>query len=144
MKNGVFIALILITGLIIASSVFAFGPSHGMGHLIKSDIDAVKKFQKETLPLRDELIIKKLELQKEHDKATPDRERTATLRKEIIDLETKIQVKADEAGLSEAGSMAGGCSSLMGRGLMDCSSAGCGNMMVGKGKMSAGCKCMAD
>lgn len=139
MKKGIIIGLALVVGIILTSAVYAMGPmgGHGMGHstpaggngtsATTTDIDAVKKFQKETLPLRDELVTKKLELQNEYSKATPDKGRIATLRKEIIDIELKIQEKADVAGLSSLGGMMG--SGMMGHGTM------------GRGMMGMGYPC---
>lgn len=126
MKKGVIIGLILIAGIILASAVYAVGPwgGHRMGYSKSTDIDTVKKFQKETLPLRDELITKRLELQKEYSKDTPDKARLATLRKEIVNIELNIQEKADAAGLSE---WSGG---MMGHG-----------MMMGRGMMGMECPC---
>lgn len=135
MKRGIIIGLALVVGIILASAVYAMGPmgGHGMGSSTPAggygtgdfttvDIEVVKKFQKETLPLRDELITKKLELHKEYSKTNPDKGRIATLRKEIIDIELKIQEKADAAGLSSLGGM-------MGHGMM------------GRGMTGTGCQC---
>jgi hypothetical protein len=59
----------------------------------------VKKFQRETLALRDELAAKRVDLEDEYDKAEPDRARVASLRKDIVDLEAKIQTVADKHGI---------------------------------------------
>lgn len=136
MKKAIMVSLVLIAALILASAIpvevinlgYAHGPRGGHGMCSSAptagcgmsstttDIDAVKKFLKETLPLRDELITKRLELQNEYGKATPDKSRIATLRKEIIDIELKIQEKADAAGLSTwTGGMMG--HGMMGRGM---------------------------
>ncbi|MEK6693133.1 MAG: hypothetical protein AABY44_06875 [Nitrospirota bacterium] len=124
MKKGIMISLILVVVLILASAIYAHGPwgGYGMGRsattggygtgTTATDLEAVKKFQKETLPLRDELITKRIELQNEYAKATPDKNRISTLRKEIADIELKIQEKADAAGLSTWGS------GMMGHGMM--------------------------
>ena len=133
MRKGAIIGLILIVALISVSTVYAVGPwgghQHEMGYSASVDIDAVKKFQKETLPLRDELITKRLELQKEYAKDTPDKAHIATLRKEIIDIELKIQEKADAAGISNRG-----CG-MMGQGTMG------HGMMMGRGMMGTECPC---
>lgn len=138
MKKSIIIGLALVVGIILTSAVYAIDPrgGHGMSHstpaggygtsATTTDIDAVKKFQKETLPLRDELVTKKLELQNEYSKDTPDKGRISTLRKEIVDIELKIQEKADAAGLS---TWADG---MMGHGMM-------GHGMMGRGMMGMGC-----
>jgi len=122
MRKGIIIGLILIAGLILVSAVYAHFPGggYGIGKLRWGDVDieAVKKFQRDTLPLRDELIVKKLELWNEYDKENPDRDHIASLKKEIIDIRTKIQKKADEAGLpvNKGGRMGHG---MMGKGMME-------------------------
>ncbi len=140
------IGLFLIAGLILTSAIYAQNPrgGHGMGSSTPAggygtgdsttvDIEVVKKFQKETLPLRDELITKKLELHKEYSKTNPDKGRIATLRKEMVDIELKIQEKADTAGLSPwgCGMMGHG---MMGHGMM-------GKGMMGRGMMGMECPC---
>lgn len=130
MRKGVIVSLILIAGLVIVSAVYAHFPGGGFGTCFSQfgdiDIETVKKFQKETLPMRDELITKRLELRKEYSKENPDRDRIASLRKEIIDIRTKILKKSDEAGLPawknmrkdygmiERGNRSRRCSCLMG------------------------------
>jgi hypothetical protein len=103
MRKGVIVSLVLIAGLIIVSAVYAHFPGGGFGACLSQfeniDIETVKKFQKEILPMRDEMITKRLELNKEYSKENPDRDRIATLQKEIIDIRTKILKKSDEAGL---------------------------------------------
>jgi hypothetical protein len=100
-KKGVIIGLIVIAGLLLVSAVYAQFPGKGSGlkQFSNADIETVKKFQHETLPLRDELITKRLEIRQEYGKENPDRERIATLEKEIVDIRTKIHQKADELGL---------------------------------------------
>jgi len=130
MKKGFIAVLIVAGGLVLTSVIYAHSPwgGHRMGGFTSTDIDAVKKFQKETLSLRDELITKRLELQKEYTKDSPDKGRIATLRKEIIDIELKIQEKADEAGLSRWDF------GMMGRGMM-------GYGMMGSGMRTMDCPC---
>ncbi|MCX7793450.1 MAG: periplasmic heavy metal sensor [Thermodesulfovibrionales bacterium] len=124
MKKLIFLvlAVILLSGL--GATVYA-GWGHGGWDWmdIKGvDIEKVKKFQKETLSLRDELHIKKLELRQEYEKDKPDLDRIAQLRKEIIDLQTKIQKIASSYGLPAGGP--GGCG-RMGRGFTGGMRCGC-------------------
>lgn len=118
MKRLILIALAAILILGIGATVYARGPwAHGgwdCWDMNGVDIEKVKKFQKETLNLRDELHIKKLELRQEYDKEKPDLDRIAQLRKEIIDLQTRIQKIASRYGLP---AMCPGCG-RMGRGPM--------------------------
>ncbi|MFN3396500.1 MAG: hypothetical protein ACK4Z9_06880 [Thermodesulfovibrionales bacterium] len=128
MKRLILIALSAILILGIGATVYARGPWGDGGWACMDmsglDIEKVKKFQKETLNLRDELHIKKLELRQEYDKEKPDLDRIAQLRKEIIDLQTRIQKIASSNGLPAMGP---GCG-RMGR----------GHMMGG---MRHGCQC---
>ncbi len=82
-------------GMLLAGGVAVAHPDHQAG----PDTGAVKKFQKETLTVRDDLATKRLDLQGEYQKAEPDTARIAALRKEIVDLESKIQVVGDKYGV---------------------------------------------
>lgn len=129
MKRLTLIALAAILILGLGASVYARGP-WGYGgwdyrDMSEVDIEKVKKFQKETLSLRDELHIKKFELRQEYDKDKPDLDRIAQLKKEIIDLQTRIQKIASSYGLPAKG--LGGCG-RMGRGpMMGLLGCGCQN-----------------
>ena len=73
-----------------------------MGYGAGTNVETMKKFQKETLSLRDEIMTKKLELQSEYNKPTPDTNRIATIQKEIIDLRAKIQEIANKHGIKSS------------------------------------------
>ncbi|WP_297212904.1 MULTISPECIES: hypothetical protein [Thermodesulfovibrio] len=134
MRRSVVVTVLLVAlGLFIAAGVYAWWPGwghgmgHGMGHGTGTNIENIKKFQKETLPLRDELITKQLELQNEYGKPTLDINRITTLRKEIIDLQAKIQAVAEKYGIGgpmggHRGSQMGG---HMGGGMMGPGMCGC-------------------
>jgi hypothetical protein len=93
-------ALVLIAGLLLVTVVYAHFPDGEKAAGFENiNIESVKKFQQETLPLRDMLMVKKLELRQEYKEEKPDREKIAEIKKEIIDIRTKIEIKADEAGL---------------------------------------------
>lgn len=100
-------SLAVITFLVLVSAVYAQFPGRGAGfpciQSADADIEKVKEFQKETLPLRDEMVVRRLEIRKELQKETPDRDYVAKIRKEMIDIKTQIQKRADEAGLSQCG-----------------------------------------
>ncbi len=100
------IGLIVLAGLLLlglGATVYARGPwaggMRGDFDMKGVDIEKIKQFQKETLSLRDELHIKKLELRAEYGKDKPDLERIAQIRKDIIDLQTKIQKIATKYNL---------------------------------------------
>jgi Spy/CpxP family protein refolding chaperone len=69
----------------------------------QTDVNAFRNFQKETLPLRDEMAAKRLELRNEFNKDTPDQAKIAALQKEMIDLRTKISDAAKKNGLADWG-----------------------------------------
>jgi len=120
MRKGVIVVLIAAAALVFVSVVYAYPPGRGNGICRSGNVDteAVKKFQKETLSFRDELITRKLDLHKEFSKRTPDRDRIAALQKEIIDIRTKIMKKADESGVPKYFGRAKGCRWMQGKGIM--------------------------
>jgi hypothetical protein len=81
------------------------GYERGTGDCYRSDVDpeVMAKFQKETLSLRDELVVKRLELRQEYDKETLDADRVAQLRKDMIDIQTKIDKIADKYDIERGG-----------------------------------------
>ncbi|MFA4918302.1 MAG: hypothetical protein WC581_03510 [Thermodesulfovibrionales bacterium] len=120
MRKGVIVVLIAAAALVFVSAVYAYPPGNG-NYICRSgnaDTGAVKKFQKETLSFRDELITRKLDLHKEFSKRIPDRDRIATLQKEMIDIRTKIMKKADESGVPKYFGHAKGCRWMQGKGIM--------------------------
>lgn len=107
-----------------------FGPN--------ADLEKVRTFQKETGTQRDEMMIKRFELSQELDKATPDKSRVEALRKEMIELRSKLQESATKLGLT------GGCLTECNEDPVDCLQSNCNkHKKTGKkGKEQAGCnKC---
>lgn len=119
-RTLVVVGLVLSLSLIVAGGAFArngggygmmgSGYDRGFGGCDQSDCfrsdvtpEVMAKFQKETLSLRDELITKRLELRQENDKDTPDAERIGQLRKDMIDVQTKIQKVADKYDIDMGG-----------------------------------------
>lgn len=98
----VFLLLVLVLAL--AGIVYA-QHMHGMAPMTKTspsiDIENLKKFQRETLSLRDDLMTKRLELRNEYNKPERDYDKIASLRKEIVDLKTKIEAIADKYGVKD-------------------------------------------
>jgi hypothetical protein len=105
------------------------GPGYGAATGKPVDVTAFKAFQKETLPTRDEMMVKRVELRNEYLKEKPDQNRIATLQKEMIDLRAKIRTAAEKNGLPAFGPGMGGRGHGMGgRGGM-----GRGGMGMGPG-----------
>ena len=110
-RKGVMVILVLAAGLMLGSAVYAYFPAgiQRTVQLERADLNSLKKFQRETLSLRDELITKRLELSREFCKQKLNKNRIAALQRKILDIRTQIQEKADKAGI--AGQYAGraGC-----------------------------------
>jgi hypothetical protein len=127
------VALVALVAAGVASAQMGWGPGmgHGMGYYGggsdgQVNVENVKKFQKETLSLRDDLITKRTELQNEYAKQAPDTSRIADLRKQMIDIQAQIQKAAEKNGLPAWGQGYG--HGRMGRG-----------MMAGFGPCGSGC-----
>lgn len=76
--------------------------------------EQVKKFQADTIDLRQEMMTKRFELQRENLKGTPDKEKIAALQAEISTLQTKIMDIRSQSGLP-VNRMDGECGKRMGR-----------------------------
>jgi hypothetical protein len=104
MKKLLVVALMVVFGALLSTAAVAAGP-RGQGPVPDNqvDVNAFRAFQKETLPLRDEMAAKRLELRNEFNKDTPDQTKIAALQKEMIDLRTKISDAAKKNGLPDRG-----------------------------------------
>ncbi len=119
MKKITIIALALAVGLSLASGAYAWWDGYGMGYGTGANVETMKKFQKETLNLRDELMTKQMELQNEYNNPAPDTNRIVALKKEIIDIQAKIRTVAEKYGISAGGPMGSTMGhGMMGRGMM--------------------------
>ncbi len=104
MKKVFVVALVVVFGALMSTGAFAAwnrGPWANPGEQV--DVNAFRNFQKETVPLRDEMAVKRLELRNEFNKETPDQAKIAALQKEMIDLRTKISDAAKKNGLPDRG-----------------------------------------
>jgi hypothetical protein len=120
LRKGVVAVLALVAGLMLVSAVYAYFPEDKCrtGQLRTSDINSLKKFQRDTLSLRDELIAKRLELSREFSRQRLNRGRIAALQKKIIDIRKRIQKKADEAGISGQYAGSAGCGWMLKKGII--------------------------
>ena len=115
MKKTLLIAVVVTAAMVSGGAVYAHMADgqwgHGPGACMSGtgqtggnvNVENFKKFQKETLSLRDELVIKRVELGNEYNAETPDETRVAELKKEIADLQTKIRQSADKYGVAGSG-----------------------------------------
>lgn len=83
--------------------------------------DQYRKFQADTIDLRQEMMIKRFEVQRENLKGTPDRVKIASLQAEIKTLQSRILDIRSRSGLP-VGKSDGECRQKMG---------GCGNEGMG-------------
>jgi len=104
MKKVFVVALVVIFGALMSTAaVAAWTRGQGPGPDAQVDVNAFRNFQKETLPLRDEMAVKRLELRNEFNKETPDQAKIDALQKEMIDLRTKISDAARKNGVPDRG-----------------------------------------
>lgn len=83
--------------------------SVGDGPEVKASTDMFRKFQADTIDMRQEMMMKRFELQRENLKGTPDAAKVATLKDEIKAIQTKINDIRVVSGLPERGKRDGEC-----------------------------------
>ncbi len=104
MKKLMVVALIVVFGALLSTvAVAAWTKGQGPGPDTQVDVNAFRNFQKETLPLRDEMAVKRLELRNEFSMANPDQAKIAALKEEMIALRTQISDAAKKNGLPDRG-----------------------------------------
>ena len=105
MKKVLAVALVVVLGALMSTAALAaWTKGQGLGPgSAPVDVNAFRNFQKETLPLRDEMAVKRLELRNEFAKDAPDQAKIAALQKDMIDLRTKISDAARKNGLPDRG-----------------------------------------
>jgi len=95
--------------------------------------DQLKKFQVDTIDMRQEMMMKRFELQRENLKGTPDAAKVNALQAEIKAIQTTINDIRVKSGLPEKGKRDGECGPKTGKGgcdkrqMGDCISAPCGS-----------------
>jgi zinc resistance-associated protein len=99
------VAIVLAVALV---GTLAYAARPGNGPTAQVDINAFKQFQKQTLPLRDEMMTKGMELRNEFSKDNPDKGQIDRLKGEMKDLRTRIQAAAEQNGLPAWGMGRGG------------------------------------
>lgn len=113
-------SLILVVSLFtLAHAVVRNGIGGGCGDCAQQAVpsDPFRKFQADTLDLRQEMMTKRFELQRENLKGTPDRGKIAALQADITTLQSRILDLRGKSGLpvdksdGECGQKMGGCSS---------------------------------
>jgi hypothetical protein len=81
----------------------------GQGSQGNVESDPFRKFRQDTLDLRQEMMNKRFELQRENLKATPDTARIAALKADISLIQAKINDIRLQSGLPDKGKRDGEC-----------------------------------
>lgn len=121
----VLIALALAVSLFsIANAGNRNGMGRGCGNCPQGGApsEQFRKFQSDTMDLRQEMMNKRFELQRENLKGTPDKAKIASLQVDIKAIQSKIQVVRSQSGLP-VGKSDGECGPKMrgpGRGMGFC------------------------
>lgn len=87
--------------------------------------DQFRKFQSDTIDLRQELMVKRFEIQRENLKATPDDAKVAALQSDLKAIQAKIYDLRVKSGLPEKGMRDGDCGRKGKKG--DCSNTNMGD-----------------
>ena len=127
--KSLIIAAVLAASVITVGMVYARGPMGGCDKPGCNNAGAVsgeqwQKFKADSIELREQMMTKRFELEKENLKATPDAARVAGLENEVADLRTKMQELRAKAGLPTRGQDGPG---FRRGGMMNRGGAGCGN-----------------
>ena len=103
--GGLVVAAVLLTAGVASACDWCYGHSAGWqaGSSSGAGAAAMRKLHKETLGLRDDLAARQIDLAEEYDKDSADPARIAAIRKDIVELEAKLQAAADKAGLRHGG-----------------------------------------
>jgi len=135
--------LLMVMGLVI--SLFSIGiagigngMNGGCGECAQKGVpsDPFRTFQADTIDLRQEMMNKRFELQRENLKGTPDKGKIASLQGEIRALQSRILDLRGKSGLptdkgdGECGQITGGCDKKTmggcGKGMGGCNKGPCG------------------
>lgn len=134
---GMALALTVLGGTAVYAGMGCNGGAGMFGD--NPDIEKVRAFQKESSSDRDDMMIKRLELQQELAKKSPDKAKVEALRKEMIDIKARIQGSAKNAGLT-------GCLTECSMDPVDCAKKGecnscdsCSKNKKKQAKKKAGC-----
>jgi hypothetical protein len=103
--------------LAVGGTVFAQGPRGGcdqcnqgrQGAQVAGQSDQFRKFQMDTLDLRQDMMNKRFELQRENLKGTPDAAKVAGLKAEVAAIQAKINDIRVQSGLPDKGKRDGEC-----------------------------------
>jgi hypothetical protein len=117
------LALALVIGGTAQAGKHKGGMHGGCGNCAQSgaQTDQQLSFQRDTIDLRQEMMLKRFEVQRENLKATPDSAKVTTLKAEIKAIQTRIHDLRVKSGLPDSGMRDGECFQK------DCKMTDCGN-----------------
>jgi hypothetical protein len=103
--------------LAIGGTVFAQGRTGGCNECLQGNqvpqavgqSDQMRKFQMDTLDLRQEMMLKRFEMQRENLKGTPDSVKIAALKTEVSAIQARIISIRAQSGLPDNGKRDGEC-----------------------------------
>ena len=93
------IAIVTAALLMLAATAVYAGRGMGMGCNQDVSIESFKQFQKDTSSLRDEMMVKRIEFQREQAKDAPDKAKVAALKQEMSALRTQIHDAGKKYGM---------------------------------------------
>ena len=124
--------------LTLAGTVFAQGRMGGcnecsQGQQANGPTDQQRKFQMDTIDLRQEMMVKRFEMQRENLKAVPNATRIAALTAEVNAIQARISALRVQSGLPENGKRDGECFKMDGNCFKQDATGGCNkqNGMMG-------------
>lgn len=105
------IALALAIGSTAQAGKHKGGTHEGCGDCAQSKAltEQQRAFQQNTIDLRQDMMLKRFEIQRENLKATPDNTKVAALKSEIKVIQNKISEIRVQSGLSDSGLRDGEC-----------------------------------
>ncbi len=137
MKHNKIMGIALALSVFAGTAVYAGFGCNGVSGMFgpNPDLEKVRSFQKETGGLRDEMMLKRIELTQEQAKSSPNKERVAAISKEMVDIRAKLQESATKLGLT------GGCLTDCTMDPADCGQENCDKhaAKLGKDKKGSGC-----
>ncbi len=126
MKKIVSLGLAVALVAIFVTGAVAFGPGSGMGMgpcygtgsaVAPEQAQKFAQFQKDVLPLRQQMLALRTDLMTLRSQSTPDWKAIAEKQKQMVDVRTEIMKKATEAGFKDFGQGRCGCAGMGMRGM---------------------------
>lgn len=133
MKKFITALTVVALALAIGSTVFAQGRKGGCNQCGQNQsaavpVDQFRKFQLDTIDLRQEMMMRRFEIQRENLKATPDTAKIEALKAEINAIQSRINSIRVQSGLPDNGKLDGECFKMDGSCFKQDGTGGCYKM----------------